>query len=87
MAKDTAAKESLDTELAAIDGGGELHFLDKYIALVYPEKACLLDYLTAGEPGGAAGLCFIRDTNGVHDRLHALSWHNDQSVLDLLESG
>ena len=87
MAKDTAAKESLAAELASIDGGGELHFLDKYITLVYPDKACLLDYLAVDEPGGAAGLCFIRDTNGVHDRLHASSWHSDQNILDLIENG
>ena len=88
--KDEAAKTSLSGELAAIDGGGELHFLDKYISLVYPERACLLDHLSyrsAAEPGGAAGICLIRDTNGVRDRLNASSWHSDQSVLDLLENG
>ncbi|MBR6709821.1 MAG: hypothetical protein IKL84_09135, partial [Clostridia bacterium] len=87
MAKDTAAKEALAGELAAIDGSGEIHFLDKYISLVYPEKACLLDYLQASDPDGAAGICFVRDTGGVHDRLNASSWHGDQNVVDLLENG
>ncbi|MBR7185075.1 MAG: transcription-repair coupling factor [Clostridia bacterium] len=87
IAKDTAAKASLGAELAAIDSGSELHFLDKYITLVYPERACLLDYLRRPQPDGAAGICFIRDTGGVHDRLHASSWHSDQNVLDLIENG
>ena len=35
---------TLTTELAALDGDGELPFADKYIGAIYPEGECLLSY-------------------------------------------
>ncbi|MBR3894041.1 MAG: transcription-repair coupling factor [Clostridia bacterium] len=85
-AKDERACEELVKEGAAIDrakrGEGEICFLDKYITLVYPERACLLDYFGEGKK-----LVLMHGTNAVADRLKAAQWHTDQTVIELLESG
>ena len=65
----------------AINGNGEICFLDKYITLVYPERTCLLDYLSGKR------LVVICGTNAVNDRLKASEWHLNQTVVELLESG
>ena len=84
-AKDERVCEELIKESAAIDraknGDGEICFLDKYISLVYPERACLLDYFTGKR------LVLIHGTNAVNDRLKAAEWHTNQTVVELLESG
>ncbi|MBQ9131526.1 MAG: transcription-repair coupling factor [Clostridia bacterium] len=82
---DERACEELIKERTALENasahGADLHFLDKYVSLVYPEHACLLDYL----PGKR--LVMIRGTNAVQDRLQASQWHLNQTVIELLEGG
>ena len=82
---DERALEELIKERAALEGttgnGSDLHFLDKYISLIYPEKACLMDYFDD------ASLVLIRGTNAVNDRLQASLWHLNQTVIELLEGG
>ena len=84
-AKEERAAEELARECAAADaagdGGGEIPFLDKYITLVYEERACLLDYLP-GRP-----LVLVRGTNAVNDRLRASEWHMNQVITELMEGG
>ncbi len=83
--RDERACEELIKESAAVDraksGSGEICFLDKYITLVYPERATLLDYLPNKR------LVMMRGTNAVGDRLKASEWHLSQTVVELLESG
>ena len=83
--RDERACEELIKESAAIDRAknrsGEICFLDKYITLVYPERATLLDYLPNKR------LVMMRGTNAVSDRLKASEWHLSQTVVELLESG
>ncbi len=78
---DERTKTELKGELAALDAGGEIHFLDKYINLVYPEKECLLDYFPASSP------VFVRNTQAVTDRLKASEWLINQTITELLEGG
>ncbi len=82
---DPKAKETLQKELfavkSALSDGGTLHFADKYISLIYPEKNSLLDYFPTRT------LVSIRSTNAVEDRLKASRWHLDQTVVELLEGG
>ena len=84
-AKDERVCEELIKESAAVEraqsGNGEVCFLDKYITLVYPERACLLDYLDGKR------LVLMRGTNAITDRLKAAEWHLNQTVVELLESG
>ena len=79
------AVETLVKEKAAVDnaasGSAELHFLDKYISLIYPERASLLDYFDNRT------LVCIKGTNAVRDRIKASEWHLSQTVTELLESG
>lgn len=84
-AKDARVCEELIQESAAVDraqsGNGEICFLDKYITLVYPERACLLNYFEGKR------LILMRGTNAITDRLKASEWHLNQTVTELLEGG
>ena len=79
--RDERAKAEMLSELAALDGGLDLNFIDKYITLIYPERVCLLDYLS--------GLCCVmmRNTAACADRLKACAWHLEQTVEELLSNG
>ena len=80
---------TLDAEIAALAAaresdlptGAELKFLDKYVSLVYPERASLLDYFDE------KSLFIIRSNSAVTDRLRASEWQMGETVKDLVESG
>ncbi|MBQ9797711.1 MAG: transcription-repair coupling factor [Clostridia bacterium] len=84
-AHDERAVEELVKEARAVEdaigGSRDVHFLDKYITLIYPERTSLMDYFDR------TTLLCIRNTNAVYDRIKASQWHLDQTVTDLLESG
>ena len=79
--KDERACAEMVSEIAAIDNNTEINFIDKYITLVYPERACLLDYF------GKNSTVFIKNTLSVHERIKAAEWHLNQTVEELLEAG
>lgn len=79
--KDERARSEMDNEIAAIDAGVELNFLDKYISLIYPQRVCLLDYFSK------QSTLFIRNTVAVYERIKASQWHMEQTVEELLEGG
>ena len=88
--RDDDARQVLSAELAALGTGtgdaaangiAELHFIDKYISLIYPEKQALIDYFNR-KP-----LILVRSTSAVNDRLKAAVWQMNQTVTELVESG
>ncbi|MBE6593975.1 MAG: transcription-repair coupling factor [Ruminococcaceae bacterium] len=79
--KDARAMEEMTAEIAAIDSGSELNFLDKYLTLIYPERVCLLNYFPK------QSTVFLRGTAAIYDRIKAAQWHLDQTVEELLEGG
>ncbi|MBQ3483761.1 MAG: transcription-repair coupling factor [Clostridia bacterium] len=79
--KDERAAEELRLELAALDGEGEIRFIDKYFTLIDPARECLLSYFPP------RSLAILRGTNAIKDRLKAAIWHRDQAVEELIESG
>ena len=79
--KDERALLEMAAEIAAIDGGMEINFADKYMTLIYPERTSLLDYLN-GTPA-----VFIRNSSAINDRAKAFEWHMNQTVTELLEGG
>ncbi len=83
--RDERALEELTKESAAIDSairsGTDLHFLDKYISLIYPSHATLLTYLDGKR------LVLQRSSKAITDRLQASLWHLSQTVVELLEGG
>ncbi len=79
--KSKSAKDALKSELAALDGGLDLNFIDKYISLVYPGKECLLDYFKDNT------VSLIRESNAVNERLTASEWHIGQNIEELLGAG
>lgn len=79
---DERAQEELRTQRSSLSvKDTEVHFADKYISLVYPERQTLLDYFND------RSLVMIRNSGGVRDRLRADVWHKNQTVIDLIESG
>ncbi len=78
--------EALSGELEALGSGIEVGFLDKYISLIYPEKACLFDYFTDGE-GHVSSPLLIEDTAAIRDRLTASEFHMREAIATLLEEG
>ncbi len=83
--KEPRVTEELSRERGAVElalsGNGSLHFADKYITLIYPERTSLFDYFPTRT------LVCIRGTNAVEDRIKAARWHLDQTVTELLEGG
>ncbi len=83
------ASRLLDEELAAVAAarraphptGAELNFLDKYMTVIYPERASLLDYFPDKT------LFMIRSNSAVNDRLQAAEWQMNESIKGLIESG
>ena len=75
------AREELEKELAAIDGGQPLNFTDKYVTQIYPQKECLFDYFDLRT---AVLLC---GTNAIRDRLEAAARYDGELIANLLEHG
>ena len=76
------AKAELAREKAAIsDGEADVPFADKYISVIYPERACLLDYFD-GET-----TVFALETTAIAERLKAVEWHLAESLKVLTEAG
>ena len=83
------AARVLDEELAALTAarravhptGAELNYLDKYMKVLYPECACLLDYF----PNKT--LFIIRNNSAVGDRLKAGEWQMNETIKSLIEAG
>ncbi len=74
--------ETLTRELTAVTGEiSDIGFADKYISLIYTQKACLLDYFKSKT------LVLVRATNAVYDRLKADKWHEDENIKELCEGG
>ena len=84
-AKSDEARQTLSAELARLgdkdNGIADLHFIDKYISLIYPERASLTDYFTR-KP-----LVLVRSTSAVNDRLKASAKQMELTVAELMESG
>ena len=84
---DERAMTEMTAEISAIDGlleaGGsaDLNFADKYISLIYPERASLFEYFPVKT------LVMIKGTAGVNDRLKSSEWHGNQMIEELLEGG
>ena len=79
--KDERACSEMLSEIVVIDNGADINFIDKYITLVYPERACLLDYF------GKNTTVFIKNTVSVYERIKASEWHLNQNIEELLEGG
>ena len=83
------ASHVLDEELAALTAarrapnptGAELNYLDKYMKVLYPECACLLDYFPDKT------LFIIRNNSAVGDRLRAGEWQMNETIKSLIEAG
>ena len=83
--KDPDAFVEMSGEITAIDGlmgeGGSLKFIDKYITIVYPQRASLFDYFVERT------CVLIKGTNAIAERIKGAEWHQNQIIEELLEGG
>ena len=79
--KDDRAIEEMTSEIDVLDRKGDITFADKYITLIYPERASLLDYF------GEKTTVILKGTTAIYDRIKASQWHMSQTVEELLTSG
>lgn len=79
--KSVKAKEILRNEAESIRKGLHLANLDKYISLIYPEKASLFDYIDD------SFLCFLCEESAVKDRMANVEFRFKEDVLDYFEEG
>lgn len=87
-AKNDRVKNELNSELAAIDSGDELPFIDKYLPLIYDEPYCLLDYyLDKSLNGEKRPLVFMQESNSCYDRVKAYEWHLAEELTALCTEG
>ncbi|MBE6529617.1 MAG: transcription-repair coupling factor [Ruminococcaceae bacterium] len=66
---------------AALQSGGDLPFSDKYVSLIYPERATLVDYFPE------SSLILIVGTTAVRQRAKGFEAHLGETVAELLETG
>lgn len=78
---DDRVSDELTGELNTLENSADVGFLDKYITLIYPEKATLADYFPE------RSLMVIRSTAAVEERLRSYEWLSNQTVVELVESG
>ncbi len=83
--RDAKGRATLDGELSAItlyeSSGSEIHFLDKYISLVYPENATIFDYFSS------MSLCISRSAASIEDAFVAAEYRAEQASVAIVESG
>lgn len=72
---------ALRAERAAVEGGLSLSFADKYISLIYPTPATLLDYLSTRPT------VLLLGTDRVRESLRGTLSLCSESVLSMLEAG
>ncbi len=77
------AREVYAAELAALDGGTDLSFLDKYFPLVSPDASTLFDFL----PGTGHPVSFLLGTSEVRERLEGQSALVIETLKNLLDAG
>ena len=68
----------LEAELSSLEHDFEINFADKYLPVIYPDSACMLDYVT--------GVVVISDYSGAEDRYAAQTALVEQSVTGMIEA-
>ena len=77
------AREIYAAELAALEGGTDLSFLDKYLPLVCPDASTLPDFLSGkGHP-----VIFLTGTSEVRERFEGQSALVLETLKNLLDTG
>ena len=74
-------EKELTSELTALDNGGDAPFLDRFISMIYPEKECLLDYLSD------RSAIVLNETGKLKERAQNGEWQAAEGVTHLMENG
>ncbi|MBR2407066.1 MAG: transcription-repair coupling factor [Clostridia bacterium] len=74
----SAVRESLQSDIDRLRGGARPAAPDKYLPLIYPEAATVLDY-------AEGALLFVSETQKVEDRVTSALWQLQEDIKSLLE--
>ncbi len=88
-APEDRVRAELEGEIEAVKGGTELHFIDKYISLVYERKSTLADYVSEAAKASALGapIVFVQGEIACEERMKAFDFHITSEMESLLEKG
>lgn len=75
------AREILSAECEQLEQGITPGSMDKFISLLYDEKASLFDYF------GSNDLIFVSEHTRVRERMHGYSWQFEEDLKSYLEDG
>ena len=75
------AREILSAECEQLEQGITPGSMDKFISLIYDEKASLFDYF------GSNDLIFVSEHTRVRERMHGYSWQFEEDLKSYLEDG
>ncbi len=73
-----AVRETLHSDIDRLRGGARPAAPDKYLPLIYPEAATVLDY-------AADALLFVSETQKVRERVRSAEWQLQEDIKALLE--
>ena len=79
--KSDAARKTLLEEAETLAGDRELSCIDKYIAWLYPQKECLIDYFVED------ALVIAEDYSALSDRLRSWDLTDGDTTVSMLEAG
>lgn len=75
------AREILAAECEQLEQGITPGSMDKFISLIYDEKASLFDYF------GSNDLIFVSEHTRVRERMHGYSWQFEEDLKSYLDDG
>ena len=75
------AREILQLEADRLRTTKTLGSVDKFYSLIFPTKACLLDYVREDR------MIFLSEYVKVRDRYRSVSWQNGEDIKEFLEDG
>ena len=81
-------RENLDHDIQRIESGLPLEYMDRYLPLLYPQPATLLDYLQCpyGEKGESRFLV-INESVNIRENLRNANWQLQEDIKGLFEEG
>ncbi len=74
-------KAVLSADIERLSQTGNLPSADKYMALIYPDLTCALDYISSDTA------VFVCETPKVKERIKSYLWQSDEDAKTLIESG
>ena len=81
-------RENLDRDIQRIENGMTIESIDRYLPLLYPEPATLLDYLECPLEGGSDfRFMVLNESVNIRENLRNANWQVQEDIRALFEEG